>query len=94
MVQHGPPEDLGEDKLSDDFSPDKASLPEGEEYDDVVVGSDLGGAMLAVLPAIDCFFPRKIASTCALPSGLLPSLQRVLLWGHRDGNGGDVFNFD
>lgn len=37
------PDDLGADKLKDDFEPDKVSAAAGEEYDHVVVGSDLGG---------------------------------------------------
>lgn len=38
------PDDVGADKLSDDFEPGKVSAAaEGEGYDHVVVGSDLGG---------------------------------------------------
>lgn len=37
------PDDLGADKLKDDFEPGKVSAAAGEEYDHVVVGSDLGG---------------------------------------------------
>ncbi|CAM9851787.1 unnamed protein product, partial [Ectocarpus fasciculatus] len=43
------PEDLGADKLSDDFEPAKVSTAPGEEYDHVVVGSDLGGLFCAAL---------------------------------------------
>ena len=42
--QHGPPADLGEDKLSDDFTTEKVAGLEGE-YDHIVVGSDLGGEL-------------------------------------------------
>lgn len=50
--QYDSPDDLGEDKLSDDFTADKVDLSSSEEgggaaeehfYDHVVVGSDLGG---------------------------------------------------
>eukprot|EP00752_Nemacystus_decipiens_P002499 g2348.t1 len=43
------PDDLGADKLKDDFEPAKVSAAAGEEYDHVVVGSDLGGLFCAAL---------------------------------------------
>lgn len=46
-------EDLGPDKLSDDFQPEKVSTGAGEEYDHIVVGSDLGGECARPKLAID-----------------------------------------
>lgn len=45
--QYDPPEDVGEDPLSDDFTADKVSGGT-EDYDNIVVGSDLGGTFVRV----------------------------------------------